>query len=416
VESGRFLKTVYIAMGVGLCALVLVAWAMGSARFERDAVGRAEFFFDIVQNGIVSLMVEGRGGEAHDLIEHISSQSIRSFEVEPLAPGSPAPPSTAVLKAEGADAYVNLVFPIPNQKTCQRCHNPSQDALGVVRVALDVSASYRRLKRERAVLGGMALAVAGLLGGAIAFACRRRSAPPAAPPVERERPHPPESQATIGQLASVIAHEIKNPLAGISGAIQVLAEGFDPGDPRKEIMGEVLGEIARLDRAVRDLLAYARPSEPSIMPMPMGDLVAQSVRMIEPRARERGVDVVVGAADDVGMVPADPVQMAQVFHYVFLNSLKAMPSGGVMSVCLRTRDEGGRRVMEATVADTGPGLAPEDLDTIFMPFFSSRRTDSGLGLAISRNIVRAHGGRLLAESQPGSGTVFRIIIPLEGNE
>ncbi len=217
-----------------------------------------------------------------------------------------------------------------------------------------------------------------------------------------------EKMATLGELAAAVAHEIKNPLAGISGAIQVFAEDIPGNYPRKEIINDVLGEIDRLDQSVRNLLAYARP--PILRPVNMDllSVVERARRLTEKQADSQGVQIVMPSmAAAPAVIEADPEQMQQVFFNIFQNCLRSMPSGGVLSVEILP---GAGEEVEVRISDTGMGIPADSLEHIFKPFFTTKHSGSGLGLAISKNIVEEHGGRIEVESRPGLGSTFHVIM------
>jgi signal transduction histidine kinase len=221
-----------------------------------------------------------------------------------------------------------------------------------------------------------------------------------------------EKMATIGELAAAVAHEIKNPLAGISGAIQVLAEDFSPDDPRKGIIKEVLGEIERLDKAVRDLLSFAKPPEPNFVKTPITPVIERSLRLVRAQARRHGVKINIIAAGDTADLRVDPEQMQQVFLNMMMNAIHSMPGGGALTVSTSLRADGSG--VEVSIADTGAGIRSEELKNIFKPFFTTKHTGTGLGLAISKNIVEKHGGNIIVDSQVGVGSNFRVILPVAG--
>ena len=223
-----------------------------------------------------------------------------------------------------------------------------------------------------------------------------------------------EKMATLGELAAAVAHEIKNPLAGISGAIQVFAEDIPGDDPRKEIINDVLSEIDRLDQSVRNLLAYARP--PILRPVQMDiySVVERARKLVEKQADSQDVEIAMPqAAGPAVVIEADPEQMQQVFFNIMQNSLRSMPSGGILSVSILPGDlseHAGEGEVDVRISDCGMGIPSDSIEHLFKPFFSAKHSGSGLGLAISKNIVAEHGGRITVESQPGLGSTFHVIM------
>jgi signal transduction histidine kinase len=220
-----------------------------------------------------------------------------------------------------------------------------------------------------------------------------------------------EKMASLGEVAATVAHEIKNPLAGISGALQVIAEDIPEDSPRKEICREILDEIDRLDNAVKDMLLYAKTPEPHFILTDINGIIERvaggtGVRLGRPDVE---IEVVLGAVPEV---LADPEQMEMVFLNMLRNSLYLMPDGGVITVLSHYREDTGE--IEIAFSDTGGGIPDETIKDVFKPFFSTKQLGTGLKMAINRNIVENHRGRIEVMSRPGAGSTFSIIIPDKG--
>jgi two-component system sensor histidine kinase PilS (NtrC family) len=213
--------------------------------------------------------------------------------------------------------------------------------------------------------------------------------------------------AMLGRLATNIAHEIRNPLASLSGAIEVLARDLPQDESRGHLMEIVLRESDRLNRILKEFLEYARPAPLAPMPVNMVEILDEVLLLLEHRAHGAPLKVV---REYMDRVPAylDPQQMRQAIWNLCLNAVEAMPEGGELRVAVRTRP--GRR-LEVEVGDTGSGIAPEDLPHIFEPFYSSKAGGSGLGLALVHRVVQDHGGEIEVRSTPGAGTTFILSLP-----
>ena len=230
-----------------------------------------------------------------------------------------------------------------------------------------------------------------------------------------------ERLATLGELAATLAHEIKNPLAGIGGAVQVMGEELPDEHPRKAIMREVLAQVHRLDRTVRDLLALARPGKPEVGPCDIHQILDRTLILLAENPEAKEVRVVRAYQPGIPPLTADGKQLGQVFLNLILNAVQAMPEGGQLTIRTALRDGNGAdgevhrgkgRVVEVAVSDTGPGIPPDALEDIFTPFVSTKRRGTGLGLSVSRRIVEDHGGWIRAESPPGEGATLRVCLPL----
>ena len=220
-----------------------------------------------------------------------------------------------------------------------------------------------------------------------------------------------ERMVSLGEVATTVAHEIKNPLAGISGAIQVMAEDFPEDSPRKEICGEILDEIERLDNAVKDMLAYARTPEPHLILTDINAIIERVCRVTRLNAKRSDVEIKT-VCEAVPEIMADPEQMEMVIMNMVRNSLNLMPEGGTLKVTTNYRKDKGE--IEIVFSDTGRGIPEEKLKDVLKPFFSSQQLGTGLKLALCRNIVENHKGRIEAVSKLGLGSTFSIIIPSKG--
>ena len=223
--------------------------------------------------------------------------------------------------------------------------------------------------------------------------------------------------ASIGELASGIAHEIRNPLAGIQGAIQILAEGFPKEDARTQVTDEIQKQIYKLERLVKDLLNYAKPVPANYLPTDINRLVDKVLSFfVTQRGMPADYKIEKKLFSSLPKTMIDPSSMEQAFLNIILNAEKAMPKGGtftITTVALPQRKDDGKEVHEVQIIfeDTGAGIPGENLPKIFNPFFSTRSDGTGLGLAITKNIVEQHGGKIEVESRVNVGTKFIITLP-----
>lgn len=213
--------------------------------------------------------------------------------------------------------------------------------------------------------------------------------------------------SALGEIAAGLAHEIQNPLAGIKGALDIVASRASAGSPEAEFAQIGTTELARLDTLVREFLMYARPHDPALRPTPIHDVVERVVALLRPQAEKKRVTLLVEETSNVTLI-VDPEQMTQVILNVVLNAIQASPSGG--SVRIREAVEADWAQIE--IIDEGSGIAPEHLSRIFDPFFTTKARGTGLGLATSQRIVTAHRGTITAVPGSPSGSIFRIRVPL----
>ena len=223
--------------------------------------------------------------------------------------------------------------------------------------------------------------------------------------------------ASIGEMAAGIAHEIKNPLAGIAGVIQVLKSDSPAGDPRRAVLDEVLSQVERMDKAVRNLLSFARPPEPKLTMVDVNELIGKLLDFLAPQFAKHGIKAERKMAAGLPWLVLDPDLVQQAFLNIALNAIKAMPNGGKFTVetrIAREAKEGG--TISILLADSGEGIQPENLARIFSPFFTTRQQGTGLGLSITQRIIEQHNGEISVQSTPGKGTEFTITLPYSRSE
>ncbi|MFQ5905778.1 MAG: ATP-binding protein [bacterium] len=214
-----------------------------------------------------------------------------------------------------------------------------------------------------------------------------------------------EKLATLGQVAAGLAHEIKNPLAGIKGAIQVMVSESVESESRKEVYEEMLVQLYRMEKTVRDLLDFARPSPPSPKPTDLSDVVSRVASFVRRQKDAKSIRVEEKHERKLPRAMLDPDQVHQALLNIALNAVQAMPEGGTLR--FSTYNKNGD--LGITVTDTGPGIEKERLDKIFEPFYTTKHKGTGLGLSIVKSIVRANGGTISVRSETGKGTSFEIL-------
>jgi len=222
--------------------------------------------------------------------------------------------------------------------------------------------------------------------------------------------------ATIGEMSAGMAHEVRNPLASLSGAIQVLRKDLRPADANRPLLDLALRETERLNSIVTDFLQYARPRRLNLQSCDITELVEETVGML---AKTSPYDSMISIVRDFGpdtiMAPIDPDQMRQVCWNLGLNACQSMPQGGTLTVSTR-RTSGvtaglETEAVEIVFADSGTGIAEEHLGKIFYPFFTTKQGGTGLGLSVVYRVLDEHGGSVQVESTVGQGTRVRLLLP-----
>ncbi|NQW02992.1 MAG: PAS domain S-box protein, partial [Acidobacteria bacterium] len=213
--------------------------------------------------------------------------------------------------------------------------------------------------------------------------------------------------AQVGKMAAVVAHEVRNPLAGIRGALQVIGRRLDGQGPEKAIIEEVIARVDGLNDIVQDLLLFARPRQPLLAPLPVAELLAATVALVQQDPQFSGVTVTVASTDAV--IAADADQLRQVLLNLLINSAQAMEGRGEIRVSVRAVNDG----CEIRLHDNGPGIGQDVRDHLFAPFFTTKHRGTGLGLATARRILDAHHGTLKLECPASGGTAAVVWIPRE---
>lgn len=221
-----------------------------------------------------------------------------------------------------------------------------------------------------------------------------------------------EHLATLGELAAGLAHEIRNPLGGIAGVIEIIGRDLPSGSTGREILQEVRQEVQHIQDILSDLLHYARPKPPQVHPADLNATAEQAVNLARQQVLSQPIQIEFTPASGLPMVEHDPAQILQVLLNLLLNAIQAVPGEGRVGLEVARGD----RFAVIRVSDTGRGIAPENLPNLFRPFFTTKGQGTGLGLSLARRIVEDHGGRIEVQSQLGKGSEFRVWLPLRRAE
>lgn len=222
-----------------------------------------------------------------------------------------------------------------------------------------------------------------------------------------------EKLANIGELSASMAHEIKNPIAGISGAMDVLLSETSENDPNRPIFEEILVQTQRIDRAVNSLLAFSKPRDPIFKECRIDQIIQQASQFTLQKAKHDGIETEVIFNPETPPALLDCEQIEQVLVNLILNAIQAMPNGGKLSIIQEYHPQDEKVIIR--VRDNGVGIEPEKLRVIFKPFYTTKPNGTGLGLAICKNIIDLHQGTIEVESTPQVGTTFTIKLPLKPN-
>jgi signal transduction histidine kinase len=216
-----------------------------------------------------------------------------------------------------------------------------------------------------------------------------------------------EHLATLGELATGLAHEIRNPLAGIAGVIEIVGRDLPATSPARAVVKDVRLEITRISRTLTDLLEMARPRRPEVRRSNLNTTVEHAVMLARQQVLSRPIKIELQKATDLPEVGHDSDQVHQVLLNLLLNAVQALEGAGTVRVEIGSR-EGYASVV---VSDTGRGISPKNLPNIFRPFYTTKSDGTGLGLSLAHRIVEDHHGRIEVSSVVGKGSTFTVLLP-----
>jgi len=417
------------------------------------------------------LMVSHDGGDAQEKLESfmVSHEllDLRLYGPDAVllgnrAGGGMADPEIAAFLASGQHEQFRFqredrtlalhgLTRLDSEAPCQECH-PANEVLGVASMRLDmtpqVAAAHDRMSRN---LGILIIAWGGLVALTTSIGTRvaRRSVErlragvgsgdqsaegpgvsallldPASARLyeslrevlERQqqrdvevtsRLHHTQRLASLGQLAAGLAHEIKNPLAGIHGVLELLRDDEENPD-RAMLYGEMLDELDRVNGTIHTLLAFARPSPPQRTTTDVSGLIDGIATLLRPGLAKRRIELVASVVPPGVTFQLDPDQIRQVLVNLVNNAAEAIEQGGTIAIRATPFPDGTGLIL--AVEDDGPGIADGELQSIFEPFYSTKFSGTGLGLAVARSLVAQHGGELQVESRVGEGSTFFALLP-----
>ncbi len=217
-----------------------------------------------------------------------------------------------------------------------------------------------------------------------------------------------EQMTGIGHMAANVAHEIRNPLIAVGGFARQLHEALDADDPKREFTSIILEEVTRLEQILREQLTLERHLQPVLAPVEVNQIIKDVRKLLSHGMLSSRIRLIANLADGLPVTMGDANQLKQVFLNVVTNAIQSMPDGGTIEIA---SEQLGQRIV-VTVSDNGPGIPKEVMSKLFVPFFTTRKAGSGLGMAVTRRIVENHGGSVSVDSEMGKGTTVSISIPI----
>ncbi|MGC4084331.1 MAG: ATP-binding protein [Vicinamibacterales bacterium] len=224
-----------------------------------------------------------------------------------------------------------------------------------------------------------------------------------------ERLREQEALARLGQMAAVVAHEVKNPIAGIRGALQVIASRMPAESRDKPVVGDIIARLDALNGIVHDLLVFARPRKLRSEPVDLDRLIRNTLHLLhrDPIFANLAVEF----PESEAIAAADAEQLQLVFTNVLMNAAQAMGGAGSIAIGIVRQGAAGHPTFAISIADKGTGMPPDVREKVFEPFFTTKHRGTGLGLPIARRIVEAHGGHIEIDTPESGGTVVLITLP-----
>jgi len=221
---------------------------------------------------------------------------------------------------------------------------------------------------------------------------------------------------SLGKLASGIAHEIRNPLAGIKTTAQALGEEMSKDDPKREYLSRITKEIDRLNEILKTFFSFAKPQTLNLVDCHIKEIINAIIPFLIKEIADKGIRFTENYHPDLPKIKVDKIQMHQAFLNLFLNAIQAMPGGGELKiiaepVIIPSLDGSKQEFIKVMVSDSGKGIPPHILPKIFDPFFTTKPRGIGLGLSITYQIIKKHGGTIKVDSQWEKGTSFHINLP-----
>ncbi len=214
--------------------------------------------------------------------------------------------------------------------------------------------------------------------------------------------------SALGELSAGMAHEIRNPLGSIKGAVEIIKDDYTPEKAKYEFIQILLKETDRLNHIVQEFLGFAKPKNPEFQFVDLNEAIESVLTLIGQEARKAGVKIEKKLDPSIGKRSLDAGLLKQAFLNLILNAIQAMPGGGSLTVESSVRNG----TCEVKIADTGTGISEENRKKLFSPFFTTKKNGTGLGLAITYRIIENHHGKIDVATEPGRGTTFTMKIPV----
>jgi signal transduction histidine kinase len=221
-----------------------------------------------------------------------------------------------------------------------------------------------------------------------------------------------EKFAALGRIAAGIAHEIRNPLAGIYTTVQNLEDEFNQDDLRKTDLKNIMEEIDRVEHLIREVLNLVRPVPLQIEDFDIHDLLSTTFSLLKKEMAGKKIELRTEYGSGCPVISADPNRLRQVFLNLTINAIESINGGGKITVRTNAAKRGDREWLVIDIIDNGIGIPAKHMSRIFDPFFTTKNAGTGLGLTVTHKIIEEHGGMIEVESQADQGAAFRVLLPV----
>lgn len=352
------------------------------------------------------------------------------------------------------DIFYNYYWPIRNKRSCHKCHGADDRLRGVLKISLSEKTFTNHINTHFYILAGFLSLSIVILVCLIYWIIDRIACNPINNIIETikeieqgktrqrvklkskdeigfmarhfnimlDRLEQNSHLAAIGKLSSVLAHEIKSPLGGISGAIQVIDEDIPSDDPKKDIIAEVIREIERLNLMVMKLLEFSKPVTLSLTLYNINTLIRDTIKILKNKHRQSSISIEIKSDNHIPDTHIDAEKLQQALLNICINAVESMENGGTLTIATSLDlpenfvradkvESSEYRYIKIIISDTGNGMPSKDMQNIFMPFFTTKLKRHGLGLPISLRIIEKHRGMIKTGSKEGKGSKFSILIP-----
>jgi two-component system sensor histidine kinase HydH len=277
--------------------------------------------------------------------------------------------------------------------------------IGVVEVYRLPHALFRAIAKGQRIVWGSAIAGGLFLYGALFWIVRRASQV-----IQRQQEQLVESEtmAAVGEMASAMAHNLRNPLAAIRSSAEVATEE-GAATLLREYAQDIIATVDRLEQWIRDLLTYARPLQHTPTPVQIISIIQETLKHFQTDLTQQGIKLVLDTNEPLPPLQADASLLQQACHSLIANAIEAMPDGGTLTISpRRSTDWNG---VQLHISDTGPGISKDHMDKVFRPFFTTKPKGVGVGLTLAKRIVERHGGTIEFTIEDGRGTTVSLFLP-----